>query len=280
MKNTLKIFGISVMVFTILLTMGAGILAEELKEQLEDDPTSQEIMAPEDETPSNIEEPTAMVEKGDLHKEEIVEKEEPVKINSKVWESNKHEVEESVDEGQIPERRKLREHNLETTKPDETNPNNGNFVKEVGNEGIELPVDFSEPPVDPDELLAEPDIPVDGPVEKALDSGKLTIKLKLDKGRPEDTNREFDFFVYGPEGTKYTMSLTPNSSITIEGLKYGKYEIKEIVPADYKVKGPNTVKVTLSAKESNKKIVIINKRKKLGGLYHYNEKKNSFKVGF
>lgn len=263
MRNTFKIFGISIMVVTMLLTVGAGILAEEPKAQAEEDAIDQDAIDAVDEISGHIEEVTEAVDEMPDNSEGIIEaeessteketeKEEPVDTAPKGQKLNEQEQEEEqvqeeqISEEQVPETAKLEEASSKV-------------------ENLEV---------------VEPNIPINEPIKDISNDGKLTIKLKLEKGKSEDKNREFDFYIYGPDGTEYTMSLTSNSSLTLEGLKYGKYRIKEIVPMDFVVKGGSTAKVTISVDESEKKIVITNKRKKVEELYHYDEMKNTFKVGF
>ena len=81
--------------------------------------------------------------------------------------------------------------------------------------------------------------------------GKLTIEKKFTNIPKYLENKVFDFEVQGPYGYRKTVQIKAGSKIEIDGLYYGNYTIKEVIPENalYKVSGSVEQNISLRKNE-------------------------------
>lgn len=108
-------------------------------------------------------------------------------------------------------------------------------------------------------------------------NGKLIITKDVSGLKPGDKNKEFHIFVYGPKGT-YTVSLKHGESEAIEGLEYGTYTIKEIVPMRFELESISPKTVSIDKDNKEKSVTVTNKRSNDGWFDDDDNKDNIFKM--
>ncbi|MFY9279457.1 MAG: hypothetical protein WAO47_07740 [Caldicoprobacterales bacterium] len=101
-----------------------------------------------------------------------------------------------------------------------------------------------------------------------VDKGSITITNILKDPENKDMDREFDFFICGPQKKIYTVSLKHEESVTLEDLQYGEYTIKEIVPMNFKNKSGNLIEVNINNHSPHISVTIENQRRNSGWFYH------------
>lgn len=81
--------------------------------------------------------------------------------------------------------------------------------------------------------------------------GKLTIEKKFTNIPKYLENKVFDFEVQGPYGYRKTVQIKAGSKMEIDGLYYGNYTIKEVIPENalYKVSGSVEQNISLRKNE-------------------------------
>lgn len=114
---------------------------------------------------------------------------------------------------------------------------------------------------------------------KQPEYGSLTITNLLINPTVKDKKKKFDIFIYGPEGKVYTVTLAHKESVTLKGLQYGKYTIKEMVPMNFKNIRGNEKIVEINDEQPNNKVVIKNQRLNYGWFYDDDFIEKTIEVG-
>lgn len=115
-------------------------------------------------------------------------------------------------------------------------------------------------------------------VYERIDDGEIRITKTVQSDRPEDANKEFDIFIYGPEGREYVVSLKPGATKTLKGLKHGSYRVSEVVPMNFKLVRISNNPIVLSKTNKIASVNVINKRVNDGWFEDEYTKKNNFFV--
>ncbi len=122
--------------------------------------------------------------------------------------------------------------------------------------------------------------------EKTLD-GLTVINTFVPKGEITITkivenysgDQVFDIFIYGSNGKTYTLTLKNRESGKIEGLEYGEYEIKEIIPMNFELVSISTKVITISPSNIVDSAIVTNRRNNDGWFYDDDELVNNITVG-
>ncbi|WP_034602550.1 vWA domain-containing protein [Clostridiisalibacter paucivorans] len=105
--------------------------------------------------------------------------------------------------------------------------------------------------------------------------GSITINKVV---KNESTNRKFVIWIYGPDGKRWAKSIRDGDSVTLGYLRPGNYQIKEVVPMNYKLVGISANAVNITANSLDKNITVTNKRSNDSWFYDEDEAINSFTV--
>ncbi len=93
-----------------------------------------------------------------------------------------------------------------------------------------------------------------------------------------DTDREFDIWVYGPEGHYWTASIKEGETQKIWPLKPGTYTVTEVVPMNYQQVSITSSTVTLSVGNMHQDVYIVNRLSNTSWFTDEDKKINAFTV--
>jgi hypothetical protein len=109
-----------------------------------------------------------------------------------------------------------------------------------------------------------------------LRPGKITITKTVDNSKSVDEDKEYDIFIYGPDGIEYVVSLKNQEKVTLENLYLGEYEVRETVPMNYELVEIINSNITLTSESLEGSSTVINKPDNDGWFYDDDTRINTF----
>lgn len=111
-------------------------------------------------------------------------------------------------------------------------------------------------------------------VKAKLMKGQITVNKVVQTG---SAAKKFPIYVEG-EGRTWCVLLAHGESAVIKGLRPGQYQVREVVPAGYRLVGITPNPVVISEAQPEGAATVTNLRRKPPGFHDEDEKKNVFRV--